>query len=354
MYREISIYLNLDLQKTRLFQQDDFTHTTAFATIDKYSNNYIDFDNLRSFLLGQAQYPEKDDVVAILRRMDRNNKGIITLDEFVTEIEPLANTTLSDKKNKEETPNRTLQSPLSYRSPLLSSEKAVGSSYNPWRTSSNTRITSGSKISFAASPERIVKGNKEEKFLASQKSSSLSTAPQTVQKEANPLKELTLSPEKEVQKTLTFTENKLNISLVHTLRQLLKFAKELEVAKVKLALRPDFNIPAFFRTFKPELRVFVPLNQFEQGFRQYCIYPDKTEVQLLFKKLDKDEDGALRTPDFEDMLLSNQYEYSSMVLNRGPFNREVQLDVDQVKIYLLKTNFYSYSLLKQEWILIKY
>ena len=88
--REINFYIDLDDHKKELLESTDFSFAAAFACIDKYSGGIIDYDNLKAFFKNQAIYPGDEEIIAILRRIDRDDDGLINFSEFTETLEPVS------------------------------------------------------------------------------------------------------------------------------------------------------------------------------------------------------------------------------------------------------------------------
>ena len=67
------------------------TTPMLFSVIDKQATGTINYDNLKVFFKAQAIYPGDEEVIAILRRLDRDDDGLVAFDEFVETIEPFSN-----------------------------------------------------------------------------------------------------------------------------------------------------------------------------------------------------------------------------------------------------------------------
>ena len=87
--REISFYLNTDYQKYTLSNRYDYSHLEAFSCIDRFNSNRIDYDNLKSFFRDLAMFPYDEELIAILRRVDRDDDGVIKYDEFVEALDTI-------------------------------------------------------------------------------------------------------------------------------------------------------------------------------------------------------------------------------------------------------------------------
>jgi len=141
--REIMFYINLDFQKASLLKCHDFNYLDAFSAISR-SPGKIDYSNLEDFFRQLGIYPNEDELVALLRRFDRNDDGCINYDEFVLGLEPLD----------------ALVRPSSYNSPLTFSKTYISPSksrvYSPSRNlaSISHKLEESSSLRKPADPFR--------------------------------------------------------------------------------------------------------------------------------------------------------------------------------------------------------
>jgi len=87
--REIAFYMHLDYAKVGLVNCYDFNYIDAFNAIDRFSTGVIDYNNLEEYFRRLGIYPNEDEMVAILRRLDRDDDGRINFDEFSLGLEPV-------------------------------------------------------------------------------------------------------------------------------------------------------------------------------------------------------------------------------------------------------------------------
>ena len=59
-----------------------------FAEIDQANVGYIDFNSLFEFFRKIAFYPYEEEIIAILRRLDKNDDGRLTMSEFIDSLTP--------------------------------------------------------------------------------------------------------------------------------------------------------------------------------------------------------------------------------------------------------------------------
>ena len=356
---ELSFYLNLDLQKARLSQQKGFTFTAAFSAIDKYISEALDFDNITSFLKGQAMYPDKENVIVILQRMSKDNTGLISYDEFVAEIEPLTDITRQSTVSVEPKEKRSFHQDNSYVSFALRKPNEVEVQDTPLKYDPSKYEAQNLKENqLIGSSSKSEKVEEEFSFTGTFRNSGMSNQAHNVQDSAlkttggkdllgnltistaahssdkNVSRHLAFSAQKEVVKGYSsYNEKEVNINFIRILKQWLAFTKELETARERLAMQSDFCVSAFFATFNPEDKVFVSESQLEAGFKKYGVFPRKEELQLLFRRLDRDQDGTIRAIDFEDMLLPKEHEIASFARTRDAFSighYDSQKAIDQV------------------------
>jgi Ca2+-binding protein (EF-Hand superfamily) len=422
--KEITFYLNLDYQKINLIKRYDFNALDAFGAIDKFSTGRLDYENIRDFFRGQAMDPSDEDVIAILRRFDKDEDGTINFAEFSEALE------LSDKtlKGTVDRPTESYGKPQTYSPAKIGSRKASPSrtvtkqvrfsreaspdfrrtgpldrpsspirritspikQYSPVKSNNTSLVRSPSTtlresiISPAKDAERDRLGSR----LGSSpfKSTHYSSGIKTVERRSSPLKfseinttakrnnasparariedeyyqdklkksfekpsNSTLtesfltskkdssyaSPnqtvKKDVRKALRYEENSEIEALIHTLKQFVLLDKDLEVAKQDLALRPDFNILDFFRTFDEEDSGALGSAEVEAGMRRYGIYPNREELYLFVRRFDKDNDGKLRFSDFAEMVTPKQQEYAALLNNRAPSKSAKVETISEVK-----------------------
>ena len=127
----------------------DFNCLDAFASVDRYSTGKIDFVNLDEFFRRQGIYPNQDEIVALLRRFDRDDDGLLNYDEFTRGLEPV-DSILKASINKTQ-PSIGYGSPLKSR--VYSPSRRQVSSTNRTETLNSLKKTS-SPLRKVASPLR--------------------------------------------------------------------------------------------------------------------------------------------------------------------------------------------------------
>ena len=87
-YREIAFNRVTEELKQRIESHKQFDYLRAFQSIDDWSYGYVDKKNLQSFLRRHGHLATKEEVMAIIRRMDLDADARLNQDEFIDGIKP--------------------------------------------------------------------------------------------------------------------------------------------------------------------------------------------------------------------------------------------------------------------------
>jgi Ca2+-binding EF-hand superfamily protein len=109
--------------------------------------------------------------------------------------------------------------------------------------------------------------------------------------------------------------------LVRALREHISIERELENAKIQLAQRVDFNLYDAFRIFDVDSRGWISLSDLKYGLNDIGVFASTEEIDLYFKRYDKDGDARLKFSEFCDSFTPLDPYYSSM-LNRRHSNND--------------------------------
>jgi Ca2+-binding EF-hand superfamily protein len=107
--------------------------------------------------------------------------------------------------------------------------------------------------------------------------------------------------------------------LVRTMREQMSLEKELETAKINLSQKPDFNLFDAFRIFDVDSRGFVTHTDLKYGLNDIGVFPSNEELDLFFKRYDKNMDSRIRFSEFCDAFTPTDSYYSTL-LNRRTSN----------------------------------
>lgn len=268
--REIAYQTETDYHKIDLANQRDFSLFNAFSAIDNHETGFVDYTNLRSFFKRQGKIVKDDDIVAILRRIDRDDDGKLTYEEFAAALRPQGPSIGRTFK-----PGYRAAEELKSGSPTRSRSKKSSVRGSPSRSQLRSTVSPSKSLSKAKSPVR------EQKSIL--KSSKKVQSPSTLSTTRSKTSKSFLSKDKDV-----------NEQLVRFFREFINLEKEVESTKQDLALRTDFNLFDAFRLFDQKGRGLISVSEIEQGFQDLEIYPNKEDVYLFIKRFDRDGDGKLK------------------------------------------------------------
>ena len=113
-----------DPQKRMLYDNASFSYALLFSIIDKVDSGFIDFNNLNEFFESMGVYPYEEEIISILKRLDKDDDGRITLEEFKNGLIP-----------------KNLRSPLTANSSIFSSKVMM----SPGRKTNEKRMFSPPK-----------------------------------------------------------------------------------------------------------------------------------------------------------------------------------------------------------------
>ena len=104
---------------------------------------------------------------------------------------------------------------------------------------------------------------------------------------------------------------------VNALREHLYIEKDLEKAKVNLALKPDFNIFDAFRIFDLNGNGYLTTSELRIGLQEIGVYASYDEVDLFFKRYDTNKNGRISFSEFASALIPTDPYYAAMVNRRS-------------------------------------
>ena len=336
LHNEIELLQKVELQKEDLSIKHDFNLTDAFNLIDEEKLGKLSFESIYNFL-EKTQPVTKNDVEAILIRFDKNKDQLLSYSEFSEIVQPTSphyrvalrspspRRTASPPKSARKTasptqsPRRNELSESRYASPVAKKNLADGEykaylretavSNNESRVTDVTKSLYNSNTSFfRESPIR----------RADIMQSPLMSTKGFLSQVISPLRAETV---KSFYNLTPIEQSKVAVSQVTSSRkyvvtsdaegfegldtvekkQLARFLKEeldldrsLEAIKKELALVRTYNAYSTFRIFDVESKGYITRGQLETGLETINIKPSKTELYLLMRRLDKDDDGLVR------------------------------------------------------------
>eukprot|EP00743_Colponemidia_sp_Colp-15_P002650 GILK01002872.1.p1 GENE.GILK01002872.1~~GILK01002872.1.p1 ORF type:complete len:586 (-),score=91.06 GILK01002872.1:92-1849(-) len=332
--KELEVYRTLEVKKQTLVRRADFNLLDAFRAVDEMNLGYITPDALRVFFNRNGYNPYEEDVLCLMRRLDKDADGRLSYLEFVDAVlpiepysRPIADT---DSWSRFSSPARsTIRSPYSspYERPRsVSPQRNLNSSFrevnlsprisspvfSPLRPKSapRTRLTSDHYLSPTRAMNQSMSQSLNQSLNRSIYSSPAYSSPvkSTSYRSVSP--RFSRSP-------LTQNEER---ELANAFREQINLDRELEAIKQDLALRADFNLLDSFKEFDTLGKGYVSASELEDGLRKHGVYTNKDELYLFFRRYDKDSDGRLRYSDFCEAFTPRQAEYASLLNNRVSYN----------------------------------
>ena len=82
LLREVKLQIKAENIKRLLENQYDFNIQSAYKVIDDWSYGYLDARNLRRFLRNMGVLVSKQELVALIRRIDLDGDAKISYEEF--------------------------------------------------------------------------------------------------------------------------------------------------------------------------------------------------------------------------------------------------------------------------------
>lgn len=104
------------------------------------------------------------------------------------------------------------------------------------------------------------------------------------------------------------------------LKILMKGEKEIELCKIELSLKNDFNCEDIFRLFEFNGRGFISFEDLKYGLELLDIKTNEYIINLLINRFDLSKKGKINYADFFDMIVPFQRSYRNLVEERIPIS----------------------------------
>ena len=299
--KELALQRQLECMKRDLENRCDYTMHKAFRSIDRHNTGFITNCNLSTFLKCQGVYALDSELVQIIRRIDTNGDGKLTYGEFADFIRSQALPARCASPVRVCSPCRPASSPVRCSPVRCSPVRCSPVRCSPVRycpppvvRCSPVRCSPVRCSPVRCSPVRCP--------ASPVRCSPVRCSPVRV---CSPCKPALQCPE----------ENQL----VDALRDFISLERELESSKTSLTLKPDFNLHDAFTIFDQTRTGTVSQCEIRDGLAAIGVFPTVDEVDLFFKRYDKNRDHRLCFQEFADAFLSSDPYYSHM-LHRRPSN----------------------------------
>jgi len=83
--------VSIELVRQRIINKTSIKLNAAFNAIDKQDKGYVTLDDVRFFLRETNTYPSDKCLRLFWQRLDKNEDGVVSYDEFITGLSPLQN-----------------------------------------------------------------------------------------------------------------------------------------------------------------------------------------------------------------------------------------------------------------------
>lgn len=99
--------------------------------------------------------------------------------------------------------------------------------------------------------------------------------------------------------------------LVRAFKEQINLENELEDAKNRLALQPDFNLPDAFDLLDKNLFGSLSATELSDSLASNGIYTVSEDVYLFVKRYDRNYDGRLNYSEFSEAMMPKNASYST-------------------------------------------
>ena len=121
-------------------------------------------------------------------------------------------------------------------------------------------------------------------------------------------------------------EDIMNFNLY--LKALMDGELEIELYKVDLAMKQDFNCEDFFRLFEYDGEGFISPDDLNYGLNLLNLESNEEVINLLMKRFDLLKENKLNYGDFFDMIVSFQSSYRNLIEKRIPLSKNPENILD--------------------------
>ena len=112
------------------------------------------------------------------------------------------------------------------------------------------------------------------------------------------------------------------------LKALMDGELEIELYKVDLAMKQDFNCEDFFRLFEYDGEGFISSEDLNYGLNLLNLESNEEVINLLMKRFDLLKENKLNYGDFFDMIVSFQSSYRNLIEKRIPLSKNPENILD--------------------------
>lgn len=275
--REINYHVRIEKVKRELSLRYDWTPRSAFETVDSLREYHLNQRNIASFLRLNGFVATESELIAMVRRLDSDGDNRVTLEEFAEGLRPSI-----------PLPSPLPVSTISYEESKRSSSPLRRTATSPLRPVDGASLTHSSASlggAFGASHGSPARSG-----------TSLNFAPA-----------VTSSPTRRYSPMRVDDES----DLVRGFKEQIALENELEDAKNRLALQPDFNLPDAFDLIDRYNLTQLSATELSDSLASNGIYANSEDVFLFVKRYDTNCDGRLASYEFANAFTPKSASHST-------------------------------------------
>ena len=320
--KEIQGLLMLESSKKDLFYNTaDFDLKEAFFRIDRRNSGFLNFDNLQEFFEVSGFFFTNEQIIDLLKRLDRNDDGKVSFEEFRRALMPIEGQIPAKMK--------TIQSPnRHYSEENYEDREKYDKNYDNLYEDHliNEKLERKSAEKIRKSFEKTLKTSKVlcNSYEKEEKHAKL------CRKHAKPKQDFS---------QLFFKEQG---ELARTLKQFILLDKEIELMKKELCIREDFELLSTFQMMDCKGKGLLSAYELELALNKLQIFPTKYELFLFVKRYDRDFDGKFSFSDYIESFVPE--ELRNIVQKRSPVNENEEAeDFSEVFIFFSFFHFFFFE-----------
>ena len=325
--KEINFIRHLDSLIDELKKRKDFSICNMFCILN--DNNEISFLSLKYLFNKHNINFTDEDINRILNKFDINKDNHVTLDDIqkifgldecstnynynkcnnYTNYTNYQSYTNENYKNLNDYTNKIIYTSSNYSNKYNTNSNNLTYSYsdNIMEEQKNQKeIFDKRKISDNLNKNLIQQTN----YLLNQKNNNINNL-NNRKLEYNKSQEL---KDKNFEKIIQFLELLMDTEL------------EIEKAKIELSLRADFNIKEVYKFFDSKHFDCLTSNDLKNGLSKLQLYITDSDIKLLIKKYDLNNNGFIGYDDFFNMLVPYEREYRNIMEKKLPISNNYKFN----------------------------
>ena len=282
--------MRVEKLKRELSIRYDWSTSASFSTVDSLREYRLNHRNIQSFLRLNGFIATDNEVISIIRRIDSDGDNQITLDEWSDSLRPAI----------------PLPSPLTATASAVAFEESKRAS-SPLRRSAasplrQTEVGAGATLAHSSASIGLGASHASPSRSGSNLAASLAAS---------------YSPSRRYSPLKADDESEL----VRGFREQIQLENELEDAKNRLALQPDFNVPDAFDLLDRYNLGSLTATELSDSLASNGIYTSSEDVFLFVKRYDRNHDSRLHSYEIQEALMPKSASHAtSLQLRRAHFS----------------------------------